>query len=70
MLDRDLAVLYGVQTKILNRAVKRNLQQFPLDFMFQLRQDEAESLRCQCGTSKKVAKAVKDRKEFEFRSRS
>jgi hypothetical protein len=53
MLDRDLAVLYGVETKFLNRAVKRNLQRFPLDFMFQLTQDEAESLRCQIGTSNK-----------------
>ena len=53
MLDRDLAVLYGVETKILNRAVKRNLQRFPLDFMFQLTEEEAESLRCQIGTSNK-----------------
>lgn len=53
MLDCDLAVLYGVETKILNRAVKRNLQRFPPDFMFQLTHDEAESLRCQIGTSKK-----------------
>ncbi|HYX31053.1 MAG TPA: ORF6N domain-containing protein, partial [Pyrinomonadaceae bacterium] len=36
MLDRDLALLYGVETKMLNRAVKRNLKRFPLDFMFQL----------------------------------
>ncbi len=36
MLDRDLALLYGVETKVLNRAVKRNLLRFPLDFMFQL----------------------------------
>jgi len=41
MLDRDLALLYEVETKILNRAVKRNLQRFPLDFMFQLTEDEA-----------------------------
>lgn len=53
MLDRDLAALYGVETKILNRAVKRNLQRFPLDFMFQLTDDEADVLRCQIGTSKK-----------------
>ena len=51
MLDRDLALLYGVETKVLNRAVKRNLQRFPLDFMFQLTPDEAENLRCQIGTS-------------------
>lgn len=53
MLDRDLAILYGVETKTLNRAVKRNLQRFPLDFMFQLTEDEAEALRCQNGTSNK-----------------
>lgn len=36
MLDRDLAMLYGVETKMLNRAVKRNMERFPDDFMFQL----------------------------------
>ena len=53
MLDRDLALLYEVETKVLNRAVKRNLQRFPSDFMFQLTPDEADSLRCQIGTSNK-----------------
>jgi hypothetical protein len=53
MLDRDLAGLYGVETKVLNRAVKRNLQRFPLDFMFQLTEDEAAILRRQIGTSNK-----------------
>jgi hypothetical protein len=51
MLDRDLAGLYGVETKVLNRAVKRNLQRFPPDFMFQLTAEEADNLRCQIGTS-------------------
>ena len=51
MLDRDLAVLYGVKTKTLNRAVLRNLDRFPVDFMFQLTGDEAKDLRCQIGTS-------------------
>jgi ORF6N domain-containing protein len=51
MLDRDLALLYEVETKVLNRAVKRNLQRFPSDFMFQLTAEEAENLRCQIGTS-------------------
>lgn len=41
MLDRDLAELYGVETKVLNQAVKRNLERFPSDFMFQLSRDEA-----------------------------
>ena len=40
MLDRDLAVLYGVETKALNQAVKRNLERFPEDFMFQLTNEE------------------------------
>jgi hypothetical protein len=53
MLDRDLAVLYGVETKILNKAVKRNFQRFPPDFMFQLTENEAEALRFQIGTSNK-----------------
>lgn len=51
MLDRDLASIYEVETKVLNRAVKRNLQRFPADFMFQLTAEEAEILRCQIGTS-------------------
>ena len=51
MLDSDLAGLYRVQTKALNRAVKRNPARFPGDFMFQLTDGEAESLRCQNGTS-------------------
>ena len=40
MLDRDLAKLYGVETKVLNQAVKRNIKRFPEDFMFQLTKDE------------------------------
>jgi hypothetical protein len=51
MLDSDLAMLYGVETKALNRAVKRNLSRFPSDFMFQLTVEEASNLRCQIGTS-------------------
>ena len=41
MLDTDLAELYGVETKVLNQAVKRNIERFPADFMFQLSKDEA-----------------------------
>lgn len=52
MLDSDLADLYGVETKALNRAVKRNPARFPDDLMFQLTEQEAEALRCQTGTSK------------------
>ncbi|MFC1679754.1 ORF6N domain-containing protein [Elusimicrobiota bacterium] len=53
MLDADLARLYEVETKALNRAVKRNEGRFPQDFAFRLTADEEESLRCQIGTSKK-----------------
>lgn len=52
MLDRDLAELYEVETKVLNRAVKRNLRRFPEDFMFQLTAEENSRLRYQTGTSK------------------
>ena len=51
MLDRDLASLYGVATKVLNQAVQRNLKRFPLDFMFKLNTTEAENLRSQIVTS-------------------
>ena len=50
MLDSDLAMLYGVETKRLNEQVKRNLNRFPEDFMFQLTHDEAVSLRSQIVT--------------------
>jgi phage regulator Rha-like protein len=53
ILDRDLAVLYSVKTKELNKAVKRNLDRFPADFMFQLTAEEVESLRFQFGTLKR-----------------
>lgn len=52
MLDSDLAELYGVETKRLNEQVRRNLERFPEDFMFQLTQEESESLRSQFATSK------------------
>lgn len=52
MLDADLAALYGVETKVLNQAVQRNLERFPEDFMFQLTDAEAEGLRSQFVTSK------------------
>ena len=51
MLDRDLAYLYGTETKILNLSVKRNLKRFPKDFMFQLTKAEFESLRFQIEAS-------------------
>ena len=51
LLDADLAMLYGVETGALNRAVKRNLERFPADFMLQLTPQEWEDLRCQIGIS-------------------
>ncbi len=61
MIDSDLAELYGVETKILNRGVRRNFERFPEDFMFQLTKDEAESLRIQL---------VHRSQSLELRSRS
>lgn len=51
MLDSDLASIYDVETKALNRAVKRNRDRFPKDFVFQLSEDEWKNLRYQIGTS-------------------
>ncbi len=51
ILDSDLAGIYGVETKILNKAVKRNLARFPDDFIFQLTKEELEILKFQIGTS-------------------
>ncbi len=52
MLDRDLAQLYAVQTRLLTRAVRRNLDRFPSDFMFELSDQEVSALRSQFGISK------------------
>ena len=60
MVDSDLAMLYQVETKALNRAVKRNIKRFPEDFCFQLTTEEAESLKCQSGTSKIQESGKKD----------
>lgn len=51
ILDSDLAILYGVKTKNLVKAVKRNIERFPSDFMFQLTNQEVANLRFQFGTS-------------------
>ncbi len=53
MLDSDLAELYGVETKVLNQSIHRNIERFPDDFMFQLTGEEWKSLRSQIVTSKK-----------------
>ncbi|MCQ2753504.1 MAG: ORF6N domain-containing protein [bacterium] len=57
MIDRDLANLYEVDVKALNRAVKRNIERFPEFFMFQLTDEETKNLRYQFGTAKISAKS-------------
>ncbi|MBN8857081.1 MAG: ORF6N domain-containing protein [Sphingobacteriales bacterium] len=61
MLDRDLATLYEVETKVFNQAVKRNLRRFPPDFMFQLTKEEWESLKFQIEA---IEKSVPSRSQF------
>ena len=64
MLDRDLAELYGVETKVLNQAVKRNISRFPEDFMFVLSDEEWMRLRSQIATSN-TKKALRNVISFE-----
>jgi hypothetical protein len=52
MLDSDLAKLYGVETRRLNEQVKRNIDRFPQDFMFQLTEKELDNLKSQIATSR------------------
>ena len=52
ILDSDWAAIYGVPTKMPNRAVQRNSDRFPAEFVFRLEPDEAAALRCQFGTLK------------------
>jgi hypothetical protein len=52
MVDRDIAGLYGVETKVLKQTVKRNIDRFPEDFMFEMTQNELENWRSQFATSK------------------
>ena len=54
MLDRDLAQLYGVETKVLNQAVKRNQGRFPNDFMFRLTKEEMRELVTNCDRFEKL----------------
>lgn len=54
MLDRDLAEMYGVQTKVLNQAVKRNIERFPSDVMFQISSEETQDWRSQFVTSNAI----------------
>lgn len=66
MLDRDLADLYGVETRTLNQAVKRHIKRFPDDFMFQLTRNEYESLISQFVTSKKSGRGGVRKMPYAF----
>jgi len=55
MLDEDLSVLYGVETRVFNQAIKRNIERFPENFRFQLTHEEYENLRSQFVTSSLVS---------------
>jgi len=66
MLDRDLASLYQVPTSHLNRAVKRNLERFPDDFMIRLTKEEVDRLRCQFGISKSKTRGGRRYLPFAF----
>ncbi|RVT79970.1 ORF6N domain-containing protein [Flavobacterium sufflavum] len=66
MLDRDLAILYGIENKRLNEQVKRNITRFPEDFMFQLTENEYNSLRSQIATLKKGRGAHRKYLPFAF----
>jgi hypothetical protein len=66
MLDRDLAELYGVETRVLVQAVKRNIRRFPEDFMFQLSREEFEDWRSQIVTSNPSAKMGLRRAPYAF----
>lgn len=59
MLDIDLANLYEVPTKVLNQAVKRNMERFPKDFMFQLNEDEWKNLRSQIVTTNPTVSKIR-----------
>lgn len=65
MLDRDLAKLYGVETRVLNQAVKRNIERFPEDFMFQLHSEELDFWKSQIVISDSIKKGLR-RMPFAF----
>lgn len=68
LLDADLAELYGVETKALNQAVKRNAKRFPADFMFKLTRQEWSHLRCQSDASS--SKPIDKQKDKDLKSQS
>ncbi len=61
MLDRDLAELYGVETRVLNQAVRRDIDRFPADFMLQLSKEEMEIWKSQIVISNKEKKGLRKR---------
>ena len=65
MVDRDLAKLYGVETKVLNQAVKRNIERFPADFMFQMNDEEFTNWKSQFVTSNSIKMGLR-RKPYVF----
>lgn len=65
MLDKDLATMYGVETRVLNQAVKRNIDRFPEDFMFQLTDEELENWKSQIVISNSIKMGLR-RKPFAF----
>jgi hypothetical protein len=71
ILDRDLADLYGVETKVLKQAVRRNIARFPEDFMFELKKDEFANLRSQFVTSSCwKRKGNRSRRPLELKQRA
>jgi len=68
LLDADLAMLYGVETGALNRAVKRNMERFPADFMLQLTPEEWDDLKCQIGMSSSTVAVTKAKNPDAIRS--
>lgn len=65
IVDRDIASLYGVETKVLNQAVKRNIRRFPADFMFQMSEEEFKNWKSQFVTSKNERMGLR-KKPFVF----
>ncbi len=61
ILDRDLALLYGVETRRLNEQVRRNIERFPEDFMFQLTHEEFENWKSQFATSNSIIMGARKR---------
>ena len=68
ILDADLAMLYGVETGALNRAVKRNIDRFSDDFMFRLSGEDCENLKCQIGISSSREAVANSKRSGPIRS--